>query len=311
MNCLSFSMEGSWFCSAAFCNTLKLRMSSFLIVLNLVVGVVSSSVSIISEAVHTIIDLLAAVMAYFSVRISDKPADQKHPFGHGKFENISGVVEALLIFLASGWIIHNAINRLINGEQMIGEFGLTLGFIVMMISAIINLIVSSRLYKVARETDSIALKADALHLSTHVYTSAGVGVSLAVIYFTGWHFLDPIAAIVVASYILKEAIEILIEAFNPLADASLPENEVLLIRNTIKENLGYSKDYHMLRTRKMGSSREADFHLEVPGNMSVSESHQLCDAIENELQKVLPNLKVTIHVEPEGYHVVDEFEKKL
>jgi len=268
----------------------------------MVVGLISGSVSIISEAIHTVVDLLAAVMAYFSVKISDKPADQKHPFGHGKYENISGVIEALLIFVASGWIIHSAVNRLIHGEQLIGSYGLTLGFIVMMISALINLIVSRRLYKVARETDSIALKADALHLSTHVYTSAGVGISLAVIYFTGWHFLDPIAAIVVASYILKEAIEILIEAFQPLADAALPEDEILRIEATIMNNLGFAKDYHMLRTRKMGSNREVDFHLEVPGSRSVSDSHQLCDQIERELQKELPNLKVTIHVEPEGYH---------
>ena len=262
----------------------------------------SGSVSIISEAVHTVIDLLAAIMAYFSVKISDKPADEKHPFGHGKFENISGVVEALLIFAASGWIIHHAVIRLIEGEQIIGETGLTLGFIVMMASAFINLVVSRRLYKVAKETDSIALKADALHLSTHVYTSAGVGISLAVIYFTGWHFLDPIAAIVVASYILKEAFEILIEAFNPLADMALPDEEVSVIRTTIKNNLSNNVDYHMLRTRKAGSNREVDFHLEVPGNMSVSESHKLCDQIENDLQNKLPNLKVTIHVEPEGYH---------
>jgi len=229
---------------------LSIYSNSLLIVLNLVVGLISGSVSIISEAVHTIIDLLAAVMAYFSVKISDKPADQKHPFGHGKYENISGVIEALLIFVASGWIIHNAITRLIRGEQLIGNFGLTLGFIVMMVSAVVNLIVSRRLYKVAIETDSIALKADALHLSTHVYTSAGVGISLAVIYFTGWHFLDPIAAIVVASYILKEAIEILIEAFQPLADIALPENEVTLIHSTIKENLGFAKDYHMPEPEK-------------------------------------------------------------
>jgi len=268
----------------------------------MVVGLISGSVSIISEAVHTIVDLLAAVMAYMSVKISDKPADREHPFGHGKFENISGVIEALLIFVASGWIIHNAVSRLINGEQLIGSYGLTLGFIVMMISALVNLIVSRRLYKVADETDSIALKADALHLSTHVYTSAGVGISLAVIYFTGWHFLDPIAAIVVASYILKEAIEILIEAFKPLADAALPEDEIIRIESTILKNLGFAKGYHLLRTRKMGSNREVDFHLEVPGSMSVSDSHQLCDLIENALQKELPNLKVTIHVEPEGYH---------
>jgi len=281
---------------------LSIWSNTLLIILNTIAGLISGSVSILSEAVHTVIDLLAAIMAYFSVKISDKPADEGHPFGHGKFENISGVVEALLIFVASGWIIHHAVIRLIEGEQMIGQQGLTLGFIVMMVSAVVNLFVSRKLYKVAKETDSIALKADALHLSTHVYTSAGVGISLAVIYFTGWHFLDPIAAIVVASYILKEAFEILIEAFKPLADMSLPKDEVHMIDQTIKENIEKGIDYHMLRTRKAGSNREVDFHLEVPGNMSVSDSHDLCDNIEEKLHQKLPNLKVTIHVEPEGYH---------
>jgi len=281
---------------------LSIWSNTTLIVLNAVVGLLSGSVSILSEAIHTLIDLMAAVMAYYSIKIAEKPADKEHPFGHGKFENISGVVEAVLIFIASGWIIYHAVTRLIQGEQMIGVQGLTLGFIVMMASALINLFVSRRLYRVAKETDSIALKADALHLSTHVYTSAGVGISLAVIYFTGWHFLDPIAAIVVASYILKEAFEILIEAFKPLADASLPPEEIQLIEETIKNNLGKAVDFHMLRARKAGSNREADFHLEVPGNMSVLESHDLCDRIEHKLQSQLPKLKVTIHVEPEGYH---------
>jgi len=281
---------------------LSIFSNTALIVMNTAVGLLSGSVSILSEAVHTVIDLLAAIMAYFSVKISDKPADESHPFGHGKFENVSGVVEALLIFVASGWIIHHAVIRLIEGEQMIGDQGLTLGFIVMIVSAFINLVVSRRLYRVAKETDSIALKADALHLSTHVYTSAGVGISLAVIYFTGWHFLDPIAAIVVASYILKEAFEILIEAFKPLTDNSLPEEEQLLINEVLKNNITKDMGYHMLRTRKTGSFREIDLHLEVPGDMTVTRSHEICDKIEEELLENLANVKVTIHVEPRGYH---------
>lgn len=281
---------------------LSIYSNTALIILNTVVGLMSGSVSIISEAVHTLIDLMASVMAFFSVKIAEKPADKNHPFGHGKFENISGVVEALLIFVASGWIIYHAVTRLIAGEQLIDNQGLTLGFIVMMVSATVNLFVSQRLYKVAKETDSIALKADALHLSTHVYTSAGVGISLAVIYFTGWYFLDPIAAIVVASYILKEAFEILIEAFKPLADMSLPVNEVQIINKTIHSNLENGIHFHMLRTRKAGSDREVDFHLEVPGEMTVSDSHALCDKIELALQNKLPNLQVNIHVEPKGHH---------
>ena len=282
---------------------LSIWSNSFLIILNTAVGLFSGSVSILSEAVHTLIDLLAAVMAFFSVKISETPADEEHPYGHGKFENISAVVEALLIFVASGWIIFHAVNRLIDGSQDIDHLGLGLGFIVMMASALINLFVSRRLYKVAKETDSIALKADALHLSTHVYTSAGVGISLLVIYFTGWHFLDPVAAIVVASYILKEAFEILVEAFRPLTDNALPAEEVSIINKVIQKQINTSgMDFHMLRTRKAGSNREIDFHLEVPGNMTVSDSHNLCDNIEEELKEKLPNLKVTIHVEPQGYH---------
>ena len=276
---------------------LSVFSNAFLIVMNLAVGLISGSVSIISEAIHTFIDFLAAIMAYFSVRIADSPPDERHPYGHGKFENISGVVEALLIFVASGWIIYHAIGRL-TSEHIIDHSGLTLGFIVMIISALIDLFVSRHLYKVAKETDSIALKADALHLSVHVYTSMGIGISLAVIYFTGWHFLDPIAAIVVAAFILKEAFEILVEAFKPLIDNALPEEEVKIIVDTIGEFKSNEMRYHMLRTRKAGSNRELDFHLEVPDNMTVKESHDLCDQIEFELKQKLPNLEVTIHVEP-------------
>ena len=276
---------------------LSVFSNAFLIIMNLSVGLISGSVSIISEAIHTFIDFLAAIMAYFSVKVADLPPDKRHPYGHGKFENISGVVEALLIFVASGWIIYHAIGRLTT-EQIIDHTGLTLGFIVMMISAIIDLVVSRHLYKVAKETDSIALKADALHLSVHVYTSLGIGVSLGVIYFTGWHFLDPIAAIVVAAFILKEAFEILVEAFKPLIDNALPEKEIKVITETIYHQMSTEMSFHMLRTRKAGSNREVDFHMEVPGDMSVRESHTLCDKIENELKKKLPNIEITIHVEP-------------
>ena len=276
---------------------LSVFSNAFLIVLNLTVGLISGSVSIISEAIHTFIDLLAAIMAYFSVKIADSPPDKEHPYGHGKYENISGVVEALLIFVASGWIIYHAVNRL-SGENTIDHTGLTLGFIVMVISALVDLFVSRHMYRVAKETDSIALKADALHLSVHVYTSLGIGISLLVIYFTGWDFLDPVAAIVVAAFILKEAFEILVEAYKPLIDNALPEEEQKLIIETIDKFTSNNMGYHMVRTRKAGSDRELDFHFEVPGNMSVKESHKLCDDIEKELKKTLPNLEITIHVEP-------------
>jgi cation diffusion facilitator family transporter len=281
---------------------LSIFSNSILIVLNLTVGLISGSISIISEAVHTIIDLLAAVMAYFSVKISDNPADSQHPYGHGKYENISAVVEALLIFVASGWIIYNAVVRLISPTHIVDHKGLTLGFLVMLFSALVNLFVSRKIYKVAKKTDSIALKADALHLSTHVYTSAGVGLSLLLIYFTEWHFLDPVAAIVVASYILKEAFEILVDAFKPLTDNALPLEEQELLKEIIKSHTNGKFGFHMFRSRKAGSNRELDFHLEVDEKMTVGDSHILCDRIEHDLKNALPNLQITIHVEPYGYH---------
>jgi len=276
---------------------LSVFSNGLLVVMNLVVGLFSGSVSIISEAIHTFIDMLAAIMAYFSVKVADKPADKHHPYGHGKYENISGVVEALLIFVASGWIIYHSINRLTSDHE-ISHTGLTLGFIVMVISAFIDFVVSRHMYRVAKQTDSIALKADALHLSVHVYTSLGIGASLGVIYFTGWNFLDPVAAIVVAAFILKEAFEILVEAFKPLIDNALPEEEQKIIESTIDKFKSHNISYHMLRSRKAGSNRELDFHLEVDGNMTVNESHKLCDEIERELKAKLPNLDITIHVEP-------------
>jgi cation diffusion facilitator family transporter len=281
---------------------LSIYSNSLLIILNLAVGLLSGSISIISEAIHTVIDLLASIMAYLSVKVSDKSADEMHPYGHGKFENVSGVVEALLIFLASGWIIYHAVSRLLTPGEIIDHTGLGLGFLVMIVSALINFLVSRKLFSVAKHTDSVALKADALHLSTHVYTSLGVGVSLLLIYFTGWHFLDPVAAIVVASYILREAYEILLEAFKPLTDNALPPEEQRIIKEIILRHIRTEDKFHMLRTRKAGANRELDFHLEVPGEMSVSKAHELCDLIEQELKTALPNIQITIHVEPEGYH---------
>ena len=158
---------------------LSIASNTFLIILKLTVGIISGSVSIISEAIHSSMDLLAAVIAFFAVRVSDNPPDSKHPYGHGKVENISGVTEALLIFIAAALIITEAIKKL-SGEPFELEF-IWIGALVMLISAIVNSLVSHRLYKVAHETKSLALEADALHLKTDVYTSLGVAAGLGLI----------------------------------------------------------------------------------------------------------------------------------
>lgn len=263
-----------------------------LIVLKIIAGLLSRSVSILSEAIHSGIDLVAAIIAYFSVKVSDTPPDEQHPYGHGKIENVSGVIEAILIFFAAGWIIYEAVHKIISPQPL---QRIEVGTLVMGISAAVNFFVSRKLYQVAKKTDSIALEADALHLKTDVYTSLGVAVGLFLIWITGWHFLDPIVAITVALLILKESYNLLKTAYAPLLDESLSKDENQLIHDILShKNLAY----HQLRTRKSGRYRFADMHLEMPENMSLKDVHRICDEIENEIESKISSIEVNIHVEP-------------
>ncbi len=272
---------------------LSIFSNTLLIIMKLSVGIIGGSVSIISEAIHSAMDLLAAVIAFLSVRVSDNPPDSRHPYGHGKIENISGVIEALLIFVAAIWIIIEAVKKLL-GERIEIE-SIALGSVIMLISAIVNFIVSRRLYKVARETNSVALEADALHLKTDVYTSLGVALGLGLILVTGINWLDPVVAILVAVFIIKESYHLLKKAFTPLLDTAWGEDEIEELEKTLT---GLKVSYHDLRTRLAGNYRFIEFHIQIPENESVGNAHQYCDRIENELTNNYQNLTVTIHVEP-------------
>jgi cation diffusion facilitator family transporter len=271
---------------------LSIFSNTSLIILKLLAGLLSGSVSIISEAIHSGMDLLAAVIAFFSVKMSDTPPDLKHPYGHGKFENVSGVIEAILIFIAAGWIIYEAIQKILNPS---GVENLGVGVAVMAVSAVVNTLVSRKLYQVAKKTESIALEADALHLKTDVYTSAGVAVGLLLIWITGWHFLDPIVAIIVALLIIKESFMLLRNAYSPLLDASLSEDETSIIIGAITRR---GLTFHNLRTRKSGHYRFVDFHLELPEKMTLKQVHEICDQVEDEIKGKFRHIEVQIHVEP-------------
>ena len=274
-----------------------------LILLKVVVGLISGSVSIISEAIHSGMDLVAALIAFFSVRKSDAPPDARHPYGHDKIENISGVIEAVLILIASGWIMIEAVRKLFSPSEI---EGLSLGFMVMLASACVNWIVSGHLYRVAKEEDSVALAADALHLKADVLTSLGVaggllGIWIASHFGYSLYFLDPVVAIGVAIFITREAIEMLNHAFQPLVDHSLSEEELAITAEVIKQFRPQSDGFHDLRTRRAGRRRHIDFHLTLPREMSVGESHAICDQIERGIEQRLPYSVVLIHVEPEGH----------
>ena len=266
-----------------------------LIIIKVIVGLVTGSVSIISEAIHSSLDLIAALIAFFSVRVSDNPPDSRHPYGHGKFENISGVVEAILILGAALWIIVEAVKKLIAKNIEIKV--ILIGSLVMALSALINLYVSGKLSKTAKETKSLALEADALHLRTDVYTSAGVAAGLILIFITEIRWLDPVIAIAVALFIFIKTFSLLKKAFIPLLDTAWDDNEI----ETLKMHLDdMGVNYHDLRTRLAGNYRFIDVHIEVPENESVGDAHKYCDMVENDLKKTYENLTVTIHVEPEG-----------
>ncbi|HNX87402.1 MAG TPA: cation diffusion facilitator family transporter [Bacteroidales bacterium] len=273
---------------------LSVVSNTTLIVVKVIAGLLSGSVSIISEAIHSLMDLVASVVAFFSVRISDTPADENHPYGHGKFENISGVVEALLIFVAAFWIIYEAVKKIVHPEPV---ESIGIGLAVMILAAVVNTIVSRKLYRVARETGSVALEADALHLKTDVYTSAGVAVGLALLWITDFHLIDPIIAIFVALLILRESFELFNRAYSPLLDSALPAKEVEQIAAIIRSHCTDRMSFHNLRSRKAGNFRYIDFHLNLDPSLTVGAAHAICDQIEEDIKQVIPQTEVTIHVE--------------
>lgn len=281
---------------------LSIVSNSLLIVLKFSVGLLINSVSIISEAIHSGVDLLAAVIAFIAVKASAKPADKEHPYGHGKFENLSGTIEALLIFLAAAWIIYEAIEKFLHPVEM---FEVNWGIAVMLLSSAVNTVVSKLLFKVGKESDSVALLADAWHLRTDVYTSLGVMAGLTLIVVgekiipgSNLQWLDPAAAIVVALLIIKAAYHLTISAAKDLLDARISVDEEAWIKSYLS-NLGNNIcGYHDIRTRKAGSEIFLDFHLLVNPAMSVEESHRIADSIEHDIQEHFKASKVIIHIEP-------------
>lgn len=271
---------------------LSVISNSFLILLKVFAGILSGSVSIISEAIHSSMDLLASIIAFFAVKISDTPSDEKHNYGHGKIENVSGVIEGLLIFIAAGWIIHEAVKKIID-IQPVESIGI--GSLVMLISAGVNFLVSRRLYKVAKETHSVALEADALHLKTDVYTSLGVAVGLVLMLITKQHWLDPVIAILVALLIIRESYQLLKRAFFPLLDVAWDPSELNQLQH-IFESLEVK--YHDLKTRKAGNYRFIDFHIEMSPQVPFEKVHDFCNLIESEIDRTFENVQITIHAEP-------------
>jgi cation diffusion facilitator family transporter len=272
-----------------------------LVIAKLLVAYEIGAVSVLSEAVHSGVDLLASIIAFGAVRLASAPADERHPYGYGKWENVSGVIEALLIFAGGASIVVEAVQRLCHPAALEAPFW---GCAVMAASAVVNYAVSRLLFRVAEETDSVALRVDAWHLRSDVYTSLGVFASLTVILAAQrlaptvrLDWVDPVAGLLVAALILRTAWVLTAEAGRELLDASIDRDEEERIHTLIASRADV-RGYHALRTRKAGSDRFIDFHLVVDGNLTVEVSHNIAMEVSRAIETTVPGARVVTHVEP-------------
>lgn len=271
-----------------------------------VVGIMTNSLGILAEAAHSALDLMAALVTYFTVRVSDKPADKEHPFGHGKLESISALIQSLILIATAAWIIYEAVDRLTDANAHHMELSIW-AFLVMGTSIVIDYSRSRMLKRAAEKHNSQALHADALHFSIDIWSSAVVILGLIFVYFSIQFNLpwlakaDAIAGIMVAIIILFVSGELGMHAIHDLIDAAPQNGEQERIIEEVSKLEGIT-NAHALRIRSSGGRWFVDMHITVPGDMTVQDSHDLTEKIENLIEEALPNSDVTVHVEPDGIH---------
>ena len=276
---------------------LSIASNSILIALKLAAGAVTGSIAIVTEAVHSMIDLVASVIAFISVRKADVPADEEHPYGHEKVENLAANFEGILILVGAAIIVYEASHRLAVGSSV---ETLGIGIAVMAFSVLANLAVSEVLYRQSRIHESPALAGDAAHLRTDAMTSAGVLVGLALVEVTGIAAFDSITALLVAAAIVWAGISIIRRSSGVLVDEALPDAEM----DRIEEAIATARTpevagYHKLRARRAGRRRHIDFHVQYRSGTSLERAHELAHEMRDSIEAEVPQADVLIHVEPE------------
>jgi len=274
----------------SFCSNLTL------LILKLVVGLVSGSIAVLSDALDSGEDLVASAAALFSVSIAHRPADVEHPYGHGKVETLAAAVEAGVISLGGIFITYQAIERIVHGGR---DVDVGIGLVAMAVAAILNTVVSRYVGRAARATESLALASDAKHLQTNVVQALAVFAALALVGTTGQNLFDPAVALVLAVYLWFTAFGLLRNAVAEIMDVRLPEDEERYVRDTILEHHPEVRGFHHLRTRRSGRTRYIELHLLVDPARTIQEVHNLCDHLETDIREHLPNSVITIHTEPD------------
>ena len=276
---------------------LSIASNSVLIAIKLAAGAITGSIAIITEAIHSLIDLVASVVAFVSVRKAGEPADEDHPYGHEKVESLAATIEGMLILVGAGIIVYEATHRLVDGAEV---DALGVGIAVMGFSVVANLIVSTVLSRQARAHESPALEGDAAHLRTDALTSAGVLAGLALVEITGVVAFDSITALVVASAIVVAGIRIIRRSSGVLVDEALPGEEMDRIEAAIADaRTPEVAGYHKLRARRAGSRRYIDLHVQYRSGTSLERAHELAHRMRDEIESGIRRAEVLIHVEPE------------
>ena len=270
--------------------------NTILIVLKVVAGVVTGSIAILTEAAHSAIDLVASVIAFFSVRKASEPADEDHPYGHDKVEFFAAVIVGVLIVVAALSIFRHAWEAWLNPRPIDQPAE---GIAINALATVLNAIWSMVLIRVGRHARSIALVSDGQHLLADVVTSVGVAAGVGAAVLTGYLVLDPILAAATGVYVLWSGMAMISSSVGGLMDAAPQPAVVRRIRELVAESAAGALEAHDLRMRHAGKLTFLEFHLVVPGAMTVAESHGICDHIEETLRAEMPHLVITIHVEPE------------
>jgi cation diffusion facilitator family transporter len=276
---------------------LSVASNTTLIILKVIAGIATGSVAVLTEAAHSGMDLIASIVALVSVRKADEPADAGHPYGHEKMENMAGAIEGTLILFGAAIITYEAVLRLVRGGRV---HTIGIGIAVIVVSMVVNIVVSRIIGRRARETGSVALEADALHLSADVASSAAVLLGLVLVAFTHAQWIDPTVALVVAVAVAIAGMRILLRSSRSLLDEALPEEELEEIRSTIRE-LGAERGvvgFHKLRARRAGARRYVDVHVQFDAGTSLEAAHKTAHELTNAIRDQLTGADILVHVEP-------------
>jgi cation diffusion facilitator family transporter len=276
---------------------LSVASNTTLIILKVIAGIATGSVAVLTEAAHSGMDLIASIVALVSVRKADEPADAGHPYGHEKMENMAGAIEGTLILFGAAIITYEALLRLVRGGRV---HTIGVGIAVIVVSMVVNIVVSRVIGRRARETGSVALEADALHLSADVASSAAVLLGLVLVAFTHAQWIDPAVALVVAVAVAIAGLRILLRSSRSLLDEALPDEELEEIRSTIRE-LGAERGvvgFHKLRARRAGARRYVDVHVQFDSGTSLEAAHKTAHELTNAIRDQLAGADILVHVEP-------------